>query len=115
MKLGSRGLSRVQVRSIFKVTRRLYRWLLRFLVAGVLALGLSFLPYEIYGPHGLKRALRLDSELRSMLDQNSKLARENTLLRKHVKRLQDDPRLIEQVARDDLGYAGPNDIVFQFE
>ena len=90
------------------------RWLLRILLAGVLAVGAGYLPYRVYGPEGLARALRLERDLTRIEDGSAELRRENRELRQQIHRLKSDRSYLERVARDELGLVRPGDIVFQF-
>jgi len=90
------------------------RWVFRLLLAGVLAIGLGYLPYRVYGPSGMARALRLERELDQLVESNGRLERENRRLRQQIHNLKQDTSYIEQVARDELGMVRPGDVVFQF-
>jgi len=90
------------------------RWLLRFVLAGVLAVGIGYLPYRVYGPEGVARALRLERELSQLEEENDKLQLDNQTLRYQINSLKSDRTYIGRVARDELGLVRPGDVVFQF-
>ena len=90
------------------------RWLFRVLVASVLAVAMGYLPYQIYGPAGMAKAMRLQRDLNVLLESNEQLAEQNRALRQEIRSLKQDMSHVEQVARDELGMVRPGDIVFQF-
>ncbi len=78
--------------------------------AAVLALGLGY--HVVFGRNGLisydqKRmdAKALDMELRT-------LERENSRLKGHVERLENDPGAIEHQAREELHYTRPGEVIY---
>jgi cell division protein FtsB len=96
--------------------RAVGRWIFRLALACALAVALGYLPYRAgYGPDGVTRALRLESDLNQLVGSNKKLRKENHALRKKIKSLKTDRSVIEQVARDELGMVRPEDIVFQLK
>ena len=95
----------------------------RFLARFGLGLGIMCLfvivvilvPIEVFGPDGLPRMQSLQSELDTIEQESDVLREENSRLRKQIKDLREDPAAIERIARDELGMAGPDEIIFQFE
>jgi len=85
------------------------------LLAGVLAVCIGYLPYEVYGPVGVRRTLRLEQDLTQMQDSNQQMQHENQVLREQIRHLKQDRSTIERVARDELGMVRPSDIVLQFQ
>jgi len=90
------------------------RWIIRLVLASVLAVGFGYLPYRAYGPQGVSKALRLMHDLELVERRNVDLKRENHVLHRRIRQLKQDRAVIEQVARDELGLVRPDDIVFQF-
>ena len=90
------------------------RWLLRIGMALVLAIGIGYLPYRVYGPNGVSRVHRLERDLQQLEEANTSLEHKNQALRQQIRSLKHDRSYIEQVARDELGMVRPGDIVFQF-
>ena len=90
------------------------RWLLRLLLAGVLAISIGYLPYRVYGPDGVARALRLERDLTQLEGDNRRLQQENHGMRQQIHSLKRDRAYVERVARDELGLVRPGDIIFQF-
>lgn len=91
------------------------RWIFRLVLACGLAIGLGYLPYKAYGPQGMGKALRLEHDLDTLTRRNRELRRENQVLRRRIKQLNDDRAVIEKVAREELGMVRPEDIVFQLQ
>jgi len=91
------------------------RWIFRLVIATAVAIGLGYMPYRAYGPGGVGRVLRLERDRTSIVEGNTKLERDNRRLRYQIRRLKNDRHAIERVARDDLGLAGANDLVFLFD
>lgn len=58
---------------------------------------------------------RLGRELAQLQEQNRELGRKNADLEKKILALRDDPRLAERQARESVGLARPDELVFQFE
>jgi cell division protein FtsB len=58
---------------------------------------------------------RLSRELAGLEEQNRQLARKNVELEKTIVALREDPRLAERRARESVGLARPDELVFQFE
>ncbi len=86
----------------------------RVLPIGILLLALVGAPVLIFSPEGLPRLRGLERELGSVEEENRSLEREIDELRGRVDRLRDDPRAVEQIARDDLGMVRQSEVVFQF-
>lgn len=86
----------------------------RVLPIGILLLALVGAPVLIFSPEGLPRLRGLERELQSVDDENKNLQREIDELHGRVDRLRDDPRAVEQIARDDLGMVRQSEVVFQF-
>jgi cell division protein FtsB len=91
------------------------RWVFRLLLAGVLAVGVGYLPYRACGPEGVSRTLRLQRDLEGLEARNRTLQEENHRLRQRVRSLREDRHAVERVARDELGLVRSEDLIFQFE
>lgn len=77
-----------------------------------MALTFGYLPYVIYTHSGFGRYLRLRTDLRSIQTQNARLRAENERLMREVDALQTDPRALERVARSELGWVRPGEVIF---
>jgi cell division protein FtsB len=82
-------------------------------------LGLTFVAAAlavnaVLGERGLGETLRARREGAALTVSISKLRLENARLREDVRRLKEDPTLIETLARRDLGLMRPGEILFVF-
>jgi cell division protein FtsB len=68
----------------------------------------------ISGERGYADVRRQRAELSRVRAEVDCLHRENLALLQEVRALRKDPFVIEQIAREKLGYARPGEIVFQF-
>lgn len=66
------------------------------------------------GERGYRDVRRQRARLSKMRAEVASLHRENARLLEEVRDLRKDPYVIEQIARERLGYARPGEIVFQF-
>ena len=80
-----------------------------------LAIGLGYLPLQVFGEQGLVRYRQLQRELRDLRERNARLARQIRQMRLEVSRLRDDDVTLERVARQDLGMVRPGELVFVVE
>ncbi len=87
-------------------------------MAGCLALSAYFAHHAVYGRHGVEartamidRSEILDLEIASLSAVRDRLARDVNLLTAEPPH----PDLIEEVARDVLGYAHPRDRIYRTE
>ena len=77
-------------------------------LAIVLLIGVSYLPLIQQNERMQKENLRLESELQAETEQSRKLQAE-------IEALRNDPKTIERLARETLGYAKTNEIVIRFQ
>jgi len=85
------------------------RVILVALVAVGAAVGLAL------DPQGLRHAGRLEADLERLQAENEQLRAGNGRLRMELRRLADDPAVLERVAREELGLVRPGDVVFRME
>jgi cell division protein FtsL len=79
-------------------------------------LGLAILAiaiHDVFGPHGFIAMRRTHIEITQLAAQISKLDAENQTLMDEVNSLKTDPRLIERIAREDMGLAKPGEYIFK--
>jgi cell division protein FtsL len=69
--------------------------------------------HDVFGTHGFLAMQRTQSEIRKVKAELEALSKENAALAQEVKDLNSDPRLIEKIARDDLGLARPGEIIIR--
>jgi len=69
--------------------------------------------HDIFGDHGFVAMRRTQREIEQMRGDISKLNDENRSLSSQVTALKSDPRMIEQIARDEMGLARPGEMIFK--
>jgi cell division protein FtsB len=74
-------------------------------------LALGYIPYHVYARSGLARTLELRRDLRALRARNAQLAGENERLAREAAALREDTAAIERVARVELGWVRPGEIV----
>lgn len=87
-------------------------WLKRLMVAAAVALGVGYMPFEIYGEKGIKQYLKLKQELHLIRDRNGKLKVRVSRIRSEIEALREDRETLERVARDELGLIKEGELVF---
>ena len=73
---------------------------------------LLFITFSDKGLADLTRQRRLRDNL---LRQNQNIIQENLTLIRTIERLKNDPGFIENVARQELGMIGRNEVIFKFQ
>jgi cell division protein FtsB len=86
-------------------------WLGRGIAAVLVAGALGYVPYHVYARSGLARTLQLRQELATLRAHNAALAVANQRLEREAEALRDDPEAIERVARTELGWVRPGEII----
>ncbi len=90
------------------------RSLVRHYGPGLLGLlVLVMIVHDVFGTHGFLAMRRTQNEIRKVKADLDALRKENAALAEEVKDLNTDPRLIEKIARDDLGLARPGEIIIR--
>jgi len=74
---------------------------------------LFLLVHDVFGTHGFLAMRRAQKEIQRLQDEVTKLNQENLQLEDQVKGLRSDPKLIERIARDELGLARPGEIIIK--
>jgi len=90
-------------------------WIFRAVAAASLAVTFGYLPYLIYTQSGFARYLHLRGDLRSIQAQNLRLRLENERLQREKEALESDPRALERVARTELGWVRPGEVIFDLQ
>jgi cell division protein FtsB len=88
-------------------------WILRGLAALALAATFGYGPYYLYANSGFARYLQLRRDLVAMQARNTKLRAETDRLAREAEALRTSPRAVENVARADLGWVRPGEVVFE--
>jgi cell division protein FtsB len=86
-------------------------WAGRLVASAVVASVLAYLPYHLYARSGLAKTVTLGRDLATLRARNGELAAENERLSREAEALRGDPAAIERVARADLGWVRPGEIV----
>jgi cell division protein FtsB len=90
------------------------RTLLQHYGRGLLGLLIAvMIVHDVFGTHGFLAMRRTQSEIKKVKADLDQLSKENATLEQEVKDLKSDPRLIEKIARDDLGLARPGEIIIR--
>jgi cell division protein FtsB len=95
-----------------RVAARRRTWLVRGTGAVLLALTFGYLPYHIYARSNFGGYLKLCADLRAIKAQNARLQAENDRLARQAEALRSDPRALERVARAELGWVRPGEVIF---
>ncbi len=74
---------------------------------------LVMIVHDIFGTHGFLAMRRTENEIEKVKLQLDQLSKENEALEQERKDLKSDPRLIEKIARDDLGLARPGETIIR--
>ena len=69
--------------------------------------------HDVFGTHGFLAMRRTQNEIRKVQADLDKLSKENEALEQEVKDLKSDPKMIEKIARDDLGLARPGEVIIR--
>ena len=83
-----------------------------FLSIAVLALA-SLLFFIIFGEHGLIDLNTLKYERNQLAEKSEQLTRKNLTLSVEIDRLKHDPKYIENVARQELGMVGEDELILK--
>lgn len=75
------------------------------------AVFVSFLLSFFLGQSGIFRLRQLQSDYDRMLMDNYRIALENRQMADEIKHLRHDPAAVEKIAREELHFASPHDIV----
>ena len=73
----------------------------------------SLLMFTLFGEHGLADLNRLKTERDILSKKNDELIRENLSLYREIERLKNDPEYVENVARNELGVIGKDEVVIK--
>ena len=73
----------------------------------------SMLLLILFGDHGVADLNLLKSERDALVEKNEKLARENLLIYDKINRLETDLEYIENVARQELGMIGKDELILK--
>jgi cell division protein FtsB len=69
--------------------------------------------FTLFGENGLADLYRLKTERDILLKKNDELIRKNLSLYREIERLKNDPEYVENVARNELGVIGKDEVVIK--
>jgi len=93
-------------------SRTTQTWILRCLAALLLAATFGYGPYYLYAQSGFARYLQLRRDLAVTQAKNARLRIEVDRLSREAEALRSDRRAVERVARADLGWVRPGEVIF---
>jgi len=80
-------------------------------ILGVIVFAL--LVQDIFGAHGFLAMRRTQKEIERLRQEIIQVNAENRELAVQVKALKSDPRMIERIAREEMGLARPGELIFR--
>lgn len=83
--------------------------LLGFAIAGLFFL----LLFIVFGENGVVDLHMLKVKRDNLLKRNAVLSQENLSLYREIERLRNDPKYVENVARQELGLIGKDEVIFK--
>ena len=89
-------------------------WIFRLLAAVIVICAFTYTPYHLYRRSGFAKYAQLRADLDAMLAQNRQLEGDIDELGREAEALTNDPRAIEHVARHELGWVRPGDVLIDF-
>ena len=108
------GIGKLKKKIAKPSTEEKIRSLIRQYGRGLLGLMvLVMIVHDVFGTHGFLAMRRTQNEIKKVKADLDALSKENAALEQEVKDLNSDPRLIEKIARDDLGLARPGEIIIR--
>jgi len=69
----------------------------------------------VFSKNGYMAFQRMKNEEQALIDQNQKIEAENLKLYREIERLKHDPEYIENVARQELGMTGKDEVIIKFK
>ncbi len=73
----------------------------------------ALLVQDIFGAHGFLAMRRTQKEIGRLRQEITQVTAENRDLAVQVKALKSDPRMIERIAREEMGLARPGELIFR--
>jgi cell division protein FtsB len=82
------------------------------LLSGLFLIGMMAL--AIWGKHGLLEVWSRQRDLMALAQEIGTIERENAKLSQEIQRLRDDMGYLEKMAREELGWVRPGELVIEF-
>jgi cell division protein FtsB len=76
---------------------------------------MALLAMTVFGQRGLLHMTRLKEDLRLFEEGNQRLQKENLVLKKQIEQLKNDRHHLEDLARDELGLARENELIYELK
>ena len=73
----------------------------------------ALLIHDVFGDHGFLAMRRARKEVEKVQEEIQQLNAENARLAGDVQALKSDPRIIERIAREEMGLAKPGELIFK--
>ncbi len=86
--------------------------LIKIVAIALLCIAAVALPFVVFGENGLPLVHRLDSQVKRIQEKNRGVQWEIMELGREIQDFRDNPQLIKQVAREELGYVTSDEVVF---
>ena len=90
------------------------RFLWTVLPVVMLATAAIYVPVKLADGNGYQRVREIRRDLQVLRDENRRIKRENEALRNQIRAIHADPDFIENIARNEMGMIGPDEVVYQF-
>jgi cell division protein FtsB len=78
----------------------------------LLGIAAILLPFVIFGDDGLPRVRRLEQQVERIREKNRAVEWETQELGREIQHFRQNPELIKQVAREELGFVTSDEVVF---
>ena len=75
---------------------------------------LTMMVLAVQGEHGMLSMWRQQRDVAALVREIEAMEQENARLRQEIQRLQHDTPYIEKIAREELGFVRPGELVFEF-
>ena len=85
----------------------------KILLGFVIAALFSLLLFIMFGENGVVDLHVLKVKRDNLLKRNAALSQENLSLYREIERLRNDPKYVENVARQELGLIGKDEVIFK--
>ena len=85
----------------------------KILLGFVIAVLFSLLLFIMFGANGVVDLHVLKVKRDNLLKRNAVLSQENLSLYREIERLRNDPKYVENVARQELGLIGKDEVIFK--
>jgi cell division protein FtsB len=73
----------------------------------------ALLIHDVFGEHGFLAMRRARLEAEQLQQEIQQINAENARLAEEVQALKSDPRIIERIAREEMGLAKPGELIFK--